>query len=102
VLRAMYLDLTGQEVPAGAQRDGRRWIAEPLDLRSSMIYMRRGDLTPSSWARSLWRIQEAAWWARDDPLPLPAVFARLIVARLRKALTPRRRRSRLGGVRRRS
>ncbi len=96
VLRAMYLDLTGEPVSSGVQRQGRRWVAEPLDLRSSLIYLRRGELTARTWLRSLRGVQEAAWWAADDPLPLPSVFLRLFGARLRRALFGRRTRQRDG------
>lgn len=77
VLRALYLDLTGQPVPATSQRQGRRWVVEPLDVRSSWQYMRRGDLTPGAWARSFCGVRETAWWAADDPLPFFAVMALL-------------------------
>jgi predicted ATP-grasp superfamily ATP-dependent carboligase len=88
VLRAMYLDLTGQEVPdGGAQRYGRRWIDEPLDLRSSMLYMRDGDLTLGAWARSLWGIEERAWWSREDPFPFLIMLVRLLGMSVCKLLT---------------
>ena len=86
VLRAMYLDLTGETVPVGVQCQGRRWVAEPLDLRSSLSSLRRGELTVGAWLRSLCGVQEGAWWAADDPLPLPSVFLRLLGARLRRML----------------
>jgi predicted ATP-grasp superfamily ATP-dependent carboligase len=86
VLRALYLDLTAQEVPATTVRDGRRWIVEPLDLRSSCTYARNGDLSLGGWVRSLRGVREAAWYATDDPLPFLAVwiwFARERLPRLR-------------------
>jgi D-aspartate ligase len=89
VLRTMYLDLTGAPVVAGAPKPERRWIVEPLDLRSSLIYMRRGELTPREWAQSLRHVDEVAWWARDDPAPLPAVLAQLGGSRLKRMLTGR-------------
>jgi predicted ATP-grasp superfamily ATP-dependent carboligase len=73
VLRAMYLDLTGQQVPSTRQRLGRRWISEPLDLDSSFRYWRAGELGFRQWARSLTGVEEGAWLARDDPLPALAV-----------------------------
>jgi D-aspartate ligase len=69
VLRAMYLDLTGQPVPSTSLPEGRRWIVEPLDVLSSITYRRRGDITLPGWVRSLRGVREAAWFARDDPLP---------------------------------
>ncbi len=74
VLRALYLDLTGQQVPATALQDGRRWIVEPLDMASSITYARRGDLTLGQWAGSLRDVREAAWFAADDPLPFLAML----------------------------
>ena len=77
VLRALYLDLTGQAVPATTQQEGRRWIVEPADLESSRAYCRDGVLTPSEWIRSLPDVREAAWWSADDPLPAAAMFAEI-------------------------
>jgi hypothetical protein len=77
VLRTLYLDLTGQAVPSTDQRQDRRWLVEPLDLRSSVTYLRRGNITLTDWARSFRRVEETAWWARDDPAPFLAVLASL-------------------------
>jgi predicted ATP-grasp superfamily ATP-dependent carboligase len=73
VLRALYLDLTGQEVPSTSLPEGRRWIVEPLDVLSSITYLRRGDITVGRWVRSLRAVREAAWFARDDPAPFLAL-----------------------------
>jgi D-aspartate ligase len=83
VLRVMYGDLTGAPVVVGTPRPGRRWIVEPLDLRTSLIYMRRGELTMHDWVRSLRGVEETAWWAADDPAPLPVVLAKFGLARAR-------------------
>jgi predicted ATP-grasp superfamily ATP-dependent carboligase len=74
VLRALYLDLTGQELPTTLPIEGRRWIVEPLDLASSLTYRRRGDITLPGWLKSLRGVREAAWFARDDPLPFLAMW----------------------------
>jgi D-aspartate ligase len=79
VLRALYLDLTGQDVPPARAQDGRRWIVEPLDIASSITYGRRGDLTLGTWVRSLRGVREAAWFAFDDPLPFLAVWIWLLL-----------------------
>jgi D-aspartate ligase len=73
VARALYLDLTGQPVPAAAARDGRKWLVEPNDLRASLLYWREGALTPGQWLGSLRGVEEAAWFARDDPAPFLAM-----------------------------
>jgi predicted ATP-grasp superfamily ATP-dependent carboligase len=81
VLRAMHLDLTGREVPATELPDGRRWIVEPLDITSSIVYRRRGDIRFGGWLRSFRGVREAAWWALDDPLPFLALWPRLAADR---------------------
>ncbi len=79
VLRALYLDLTGQEVPASSPHEGRRWVVEPLDIASSLTYGRRGDITMGTWARSFRGVREAAWFATDDPLPFLALWVQLLL-----------------------
>lgn len=80
VLRALYLDLTGQEVPLSTARDGRRWVVEPMDLASSLVYRRRGDITLRDWARSFKGVREEAWFATDDPMPFIALWRHLLLA----------------------
>ena len=74
VVRALYLDLTGQPVPRGLPREGRKWIVEQSDLWSSLQYALSGKLTPFEWARSLRGIEEGAWFAWDDPVPFAAML----------------------------
>jgi predicted ATP-grasp superfamily ATP-dependent carboligase len=81
VLRAMHLDLTGRDVPATELPDGRRWIVEPLDITSSIVYRRRGDIRFGGWLRSFRGVREGAWWALDDPLPFLALWPRLAADR---------------------
>lgn len=78
VLRAMYLDLTGQPVPAARPLDGRRWIDEPHDLLTAMQLARRDGRATVGWRRSLRGIEETAWFARDDPRPFMSMFAGLV------------------------
>ena len=75
VARALYLDLTGQQVDAGPARPGRKWIVEDLDIVSSYRYFSEGSLTIKKWLASLWEIDEAAFLSWRDPLPF---FAMLI------------------------
>ena len=90
VLRTMYLDLTGQEVPSTTLSEGRRWIVEPWDLASSLTYWRRGDITLGEWLRSLRHVREDAWFAVDDPLPFLALWAGLALYWLPRRLLSRR------------
>jgi predicted ATP-grasp superfamily ATP-dependent carboligase len=75
VVRAAYLDLTGQPVPANHARDGRGWLVEPYDLvvAGQMAVQRRLNLP--AWARSLRAVDEAAWWSADDPAPFLTMWA---------------------------
>jgi D-aspartate ligase len=77
VLGALYRDMTGQPVPPTTARNHRKWVVEPFDLVSSAQLWREGELRPLSWFRSLRGIDEAAWFARDDPLPFAAMVTRL-------------------------
>jgi predicted ATP-grasp superfamily ATP-dependent carboligase len=75
VVRAAYLDLTGQPVPPATARDGRRWIVEPFDVVSSVEYIRDGKLSARDWLRSLRGVEETAWFATDDPAPFVRMAA---------------------------
>lgn len=89
VVRAAYLDLTDQPVSPTRARDGRRWLDEPHDAVASGLLVREGELTVRRWMRSLSRVDEAAWWASDDPRPFFAMCASL--ARLGVRYRARRR-----------
>jgi D-aspartate ligase len=78
VLRAQYLDLTGQPVPPTRAVEGRKWIVEPADLASAAQLARQRELSFGNWIRSLNGIDETAWWAADDPLPFISMCARLM------------------------
>jgi len=93
VLRALYLDMTGAEAPPSAPQDGRRWIVDPMDLASSLVYLKRGDLTVRSWLRSFRGVREAAWFTLDDPLPFLALWLRLLSDWLPRRILARRSRS---------
>lgn len=69
VVRAMYLDLNGQKVTNGVQREGRRWIIEDYDLESSIDYFREGTLTFGEWVKSFKGVEEGAWFSWKDPVP---------------------------------
>jgi D-aspartate ligase len=92
VLRAQYLDLTGQQVPPTRARDGRKWVVEPYDLVGSLQMLASRRLSPSGWVRSLRGVEEAAWWARDDPLPALAMGAALAPEAFSYRVRSRRRR----------
>lgn len=69
VVRALYLDLTGQPVPAGDDPEGRRWLVEDQDLGTVVKLARRRELGLLAYLSSLRGVEERAWVARDDPKP---------------------------------
>lgn len=69
VVRAMYLDMTGQAVRVSSPRLGRKWVVENGDIISFHDYHRDGKLTFFQWIRSFKGVQEGAWFASDDLAP---------------------------------
>jgi predicted ATP-grasp superfamily ATP-dependent carboligase len=69
VARALYLDQTGQPVPAAECASGRKWLVEDFDLFSALRSWREGGLSLKDWIRSLAGVEEAACFALDDPFP---------------------------------
>jgi predicted ATP-grasp superfamily ATP-dependent carboligase len=73
VVRALYLDLTGQPVITGEMVEGRKWIVENFDVLSSVRYMRDGRLGFAEWFRSFSGVAEGSWLATDDLAPFAAM-----------------------------
>ena len=101
VARAMYYDLTGGSVQIDYAREGRKWIAEDIDFASSICYLRERSITLKQWWTSSVGIEECAYLAADDLVPILAMFlsraaelCRRIYGRFRRALV-----ARLGGHR---
>jgi predicted ATP-grasp superfamily ATP-dependent carboligase len=69
VVRALYLDFAGQDVPRSKPCEGRRWMIEDLDLISSLHYRQEGSLRFWPWLRSYWGVQEGMWFSWRDPKP---------------------------------
>lgn len=76
VATAAYLDLTGGQIPDGEQ-EARRFVVENYDPLGALGYLRRGELSPGSWLRSLRGIDEAAWFAADDLRPFGLMCLRM-------------------------
>lgn len=93
VALASYLDLTGQEVPAGQQPVGRRFLVENYDPIAALRYWRRGELGLRSWASSMRGVDETAWFARDDLLPFVLMCIWMVCRAVARPL-PLHRRSR--------
>lgn len=73
VVRAMYLDLTGQEVPRDVPAEGRVWWVENNDVAAAIQSWREGSFSLRRWAGSLRGVDEPAWFARDDLAPFPVM-----------------------------
>ncbi|RJQ84717.1 MAG: hypothetical protein C4519_04470 [Desulfobacteraceae bacterium] len=83
VVRALYLDMTGQNVPSTPSREGRRWIIEDYDVISSLHYHNEGNLSLYNWIKSFKKLEEAAWFNRNDPMPFVIVLRRFILRGLK-------------------
>jgi D-aspartate ligase len=93
VLRALYLDLTGRPVPDPGPCERRKWIVEGFDALSAFRASGRGEVSVREWLRSLRGVREAAWFARDDPLPFAVMcleFAAHLTRRRLRAARHRR------------
>jgi len=93
VVRALYLDLTGQEVPAQPSSTGRRFVVEPFDYWSLAGQDPR-PVTWRRWAREVVTADERAWWSTDDPWPALVLLRVLIARAARRRLSPLRARLR--------
>jgi D-aspartate ligase len=81
VVRACYLDLTGQDVPGTALQPGRKWMRED-DVVVVLPAMGSHRLSIRAWVRSVRGVQEMHWFSADDPLPLLVWFREKIRRRL--------------------
>ncbi len=82
VVRAMYLDLTGQAVPQSPSVVARSLIVENYELRVMWGYGRAHGLGLRAWFRSLRGKWELAWFATDDVLPCAMMWLRLLLGRV--------------------
>ena len=77
VVRAAYLDLTGQAIAENEMVDGRRFLVENYDPIGALGYWHSGELGLKSWLTSLRGVDEAAWFARDDLRPFGLMCLRM-------------------------
>ncbi|HKF21387.1 MAG TPA: carboxylate--amine ligase [Candidatus Angelobacter sp.] len=78
VLRAYYLDLTGQPVTPVEVREGRKWLVENNDLITFSRLRKDGKITLWKWLRSFWGVKEGGWFAWDDPVPFLRMMKSLV------------------------
>jgi D-aspartate ligase len=84
VVRAQYLHLTGQQVPISRIRIGRKWVVEDADIVSSLRYFRDRTIGFGEWLASYRRIQEGAWFAKDDWVPFVDTAVRFAMKPVRR------------------
>lgn len=73
VVRACYLDLTGQPVQAEPAVEGRKWLVENQDLLELPAHLRDRKLNIFQWLRSLVGVRETAWFSWTDLSPFWAM-----------------------------
>jgi predicted ATP-grasp superfamily ATP-dependent carboligase len=78
VVKALYLDLTGQSLPMIIPREGRRWLIEDYDLTSSHDYYQEGTLRFGEWVRSFKGVEESAWFNWRDLYPFVKMVGTLM------------------------
>ena len=88
VARACYLDLTGQSVTGAPVAEGRKWVVEDFDVVGSLRYLLDRRLPLREWLTSLGGIQESAFFALDDMIPM-LMMLRTDAAKLLHLLKPR-------------
>jgi predicted ATP-grasp superfamily ATP-dependent carboligase len=80
VVRALYLDLTGNAVPAPVVRNGRRWFREDSELVAWRQYARLDGLTKRRWLEAYRGVEEASTFSLTDPLPFLVSMGLLVRA----------------------
>jgi D-aspartate ligase len=68
LVRACYLDLTGQDPVPIIPTAGRKLMFEG-DIGQAFAEVRAGQLTISAWRESVKGVRELQWYASDDPKP---------------------------------
>ena len=77
VVRAAYLDLTGQPVTGAEPASGRSFMVESYDPLTAISYWRRGEIGLRSWLSATRGVDETAWFAGDDLRPFGLMCARM-------------------------
>ena len=78
VVRALYLDQTGQAVPESVPLENTLWMIEDYDFISSYNYMKEGSLSFWGWLKSFRGLREAKWFSWKDPMPFLKMLAQLL------------------------
>jgi predicted ATP-grasp superfamily ATP-dependent carboligase len=77
VVRAAYLDLTGQPVTGADPVTGRTFMVESYDPIAALSYWRGGQLRLRDWLAAAREVDETAWFASDDLRPFELMCIRM-------------------------
>lgn len=92
VVRAFYLDLTGQLVPDVDPNWGRTWLVEDRDVVAIREGRRAGSVSLGNWVSTVCGVSEFAYLAADDLRPALATGTTLARKLFRRGLRSRRKR----------
>lgn len=87
LLLSAYRDALGEPLPDAVTQTyrGVKWIYWRHDLQAALVRMRRGELTPGEWLRSVRGPKFEAVFARRDPVPFVADLVNTAAAVARAA-----------------
>jgi hypothetical protein len=93
LLYTAYCDMVGLPLPEAREQRylGVKWIDDRRDVQSALYFLRRGELTPLQWWRSVRGPKSHAVVSRSDPAPFlhdlvqsARRAVRMVVARIRR------------------
>jgi D-aspartate ligase len=91
VARALYQDMTSNQVSPTMPKAGHRWRVENNDIYSSIHYWRHGRLSFKQWHQSTIETAELSYVAADDLMPVAAAVLVDVRYLLMKAMAKARR-----------
>jgi D-aspartate ligase len=86
VVRAQYLDLSGQRIHDADPLEGRLFRVESFYILALLRGLPRGALKQDTSKYLSARGRELAWWSSDDPVPFFVMSIRLFIGALGRAL----------------
>lgn len=91
LLHTAYCDMVGLPLPSAREQryGGAKWIDDRRDLQSALVSLRRGELTPREWVRSIRGPKTHAVLSRSDPAPFVHELMQT-AGKARRRLTARR------------
>lgn len=93
LLYTAYCDMVGRPLPQARQQRylGTKWIEDRRDAQSALYFLRRGELTPAGWWRSVRGPKTHAVLSASDPVPFVLDLLQAARKAVRRAAGPLRR-----------